>query len=221
MKIQSMIKNSMLLVAAMCVSFVMSSCEGDEGPMGPSGAAGTAGAQGATGASGPQGAAGIDGHSALTKSGKIEGTISGTRRDGTAFSETFSYEYTESLYESFSENNDYTWVYRYAEPSYNSPFVEMRLRLIDRDLETETLAVDQFYLDFIKEIDATTLFRFYVNNSDVEVSNYDSNPATGSLSFDFSFTGSNNSTQNDVTIEGSFTTGEGKLYRNVVSRKGN
>lgn len=221
MKIRSMIRNTMLLLAAVCVSFVMSSCEGDEGPMGPQGAAGASGAAGPQGATGPEGAAGLNGQSALTKSGKFEGTIAGTRKDGTEFSETFSYEYMESFYEAFREDQDYTWIYRYAESSYNSPYIEMRLQLIDRDQETETIAADQLYLNFIKEIDATTLFRFYLNTNDVEVSNYVYNPATGSLSFDFSFTGFSNSTENEAIIEGSFTTGEGKLYRNVVNRKGN
>lgn len=210
----------MLLLAAVCVSFVMSSCEGDEGPMGPPGAGGAAGPQGAAGAPGPQGAAGLDGQSALVKSGKFEGTITGTRADGTEFSEPFTYEYRESSYEAFREGHDYTWIYRYAEPSYNSPYMEMELYLVDRDLETETIEVDELYLYFFKEIDATTLFRFTAGTGDVEVSNYVYDATTGSLSFDFISIGSDNSTGNEATIEGSFTTGDGKIYRNVLNREG-
>ena len=223
MKMKLMIKNTMLLLAAVCVSFVMSSCEGDEGPVGPQGPAGAAGAQGPKG---DQGAPGQDGESFVLKSGKFEGTVTGTRQDGTEFSEEFSYEYTYSTIEAyFSEENDYICLYRFESLGMGeeSPYIDICLRRDDAGLETEAIVVEDLDFAMIKEVNPNTVFVYWMdaNEGEVELSDYVYDEETGSLSFNFTHTGTDNSTGNESTITGSFTTGEGKLYENIVYRKGN
>jgi hypothetical protein len=75
---------SLFLASAMVL---LGACAGDDGAPGPKGDAGTQGDPGAAGAEGE------DGTDAVSKLGYFQGTVSGHRQDGTAFSESFSYEY--------------------------------------------------------------------------------------------------------------------------------
>jgi hypothetical protein len=211
------IKNTTLLLAV-SASLALFSCEGDQGPVGPQGAAGATGATGPTGATGATGAAG---EAAMDKTGSFTGTLTGTRQDGTAFSETFTYEYSEEPYEGFYDENDYAWVYRYSKPNYDAPYAEIRLHVTDKGLETETITADYIYFQFYKEIDSQKMFRFSLNSGNVETSNFSYDAATGKLSFDFTYHGTDNSTGNDATVTGTFTTGSGKFYKDIVSRKSN
>lgn len=214
MKFSNLIKTTTLIVSAFCLSFAMSSCEGDEGPAGPQGPVGATGATGATGA------IGATGKSAMYQTGYFEGTISGTRQDGTAFTEDFRYEFSEEAYEGFYGDNSYSWIYRYEDASWESPYMEIRLNITDKGLETESITGDYIYGYFFQEVSPNTLFRFSVGSPEVEVTNLVYNNETGALSFDFSYTGTDNSTGNEATITGTYSTGEGKFYKNMIGRKG-
>ena len=72
---------------ALLAASLFTACSGEDGDPG---VAGEAGAKGDQGTAGTPGAAGED---AAAKNGYFSGTIKGTRRDGTAFEETFTYEY--------------------------------------------------------------------------------------------------------------------------------
>jgi hypothetical protein len=73
---------------ALLAASLFTACSGEDGDPG---VAGEAGAKGDPGDTGTQGVAGED---AAARNGYFSGTIRGTRRDGTAFEETFNYEYS-------------------------------------------------------------------------------------------------------------------------------
>jgi hypothetical protein len=79
-----MMKKVRLLLYALTASVALAACSGEDGEPGP---------KGDTGAKGDTGEKGDAGEDAASRNGYFEGTIKGTRRDGTAFEETFKYEY--------------------------------------------------------------------------------------------------------------------------------
>ena len=79
---------------ALSIAFV--SCSGEDGEPGPQGATGATGETGETGDQGPAG-------EGFEKVGYFQGTVSGNRTDGTAFTETFKYEYGSPIL-SFEDN---------------------------------------------------------------------------------------------------------------------
>jgi hypothetical protein len=206
------IKHSTLLLAVIA-SLALVSCEGDQGPTGPQGPAG------AKGDAGPTGATGAQGDPALKKTGSISGTIKGTRQDGVAFNESFNYEYAEEPIEGFDGQNTSFWLERYSEPNYNSAYAEIRLRVQDKGLQTENIYADYLYFYFYKELSVNKAFTFSLGSNKIQISNYKYDASTGKLTFDFTYVGTDNSSGNEATITGSFTTGSGKFYKDVVSRK--
>jgi hypothetical protein len=232
-------KRSGLLLLAFCISFALSSCEGDEGAIGPQGEQGEQGAQGDkgdkgnkgddgddgdNGDDGDDGEDGKDGKDALTKVGFFEGTITGTRSDGTPFKETFKYEYVTSLDQTMEDN----WFNptRYGQSTLESgPYISINAQVLNKGTENETLRPNQFSFRFSKEIDNKlfSMRAFLYYDSNIEISNYVHNMTTGVVSFDFTYTGTgrvDNTTGNALTITGKFNSGK-NVYADVVSRKGN
>jgi hypothetical protein len=92
-----MVKIFRLFVFAFLAASFLTACSGEDGDPG---AAGEAGAKGDKGDAGTDGE---DGEDAAAKNGYLQGTIKGTRRDGTAFEEpfNFAYVYGEQKYDPF------------------------------------------------------------------------------------------------------------------------
>ncbi|HYF70299.1 MAG TPA: collagen-like protein [Ohtaekwangia sp.] len=222
--------NRSTAIALFAISFSMLSCEGEEGSIGPKGDTGAQGEQGLQGEQGIPGEDGSGNESILVKAGYAEGTITGTRQDGTEFTETFKYEYAPELeimnHGGMQLNAVYLRRYGNAGGNYesNTSFFQFGFY---RD-ENDNLVPQQFVLQFTKVIDATSVFSFSANNyiimqeglALIETTNYVYDEETGVLTFDFSYTdevGNQNTTGNPVTITGSFNSGH-KIYKNIVMR---
>lgn len=213
-KIYQVISRS-TLIALCAVSLSMFSCEGEEGPAGP---------QGDAGVPGPQGEPGEAGETLLSKVGYFEGTITGTNRDGEDFTETFRYEYGEMTptLTGAGEGDGFELTRYGSAVAGDGKFFGVEGFVDDGDLY-----IEDFYIEFLKEIDATSAFVFnayyyYYNENSVEfeITNFAHNDQTGIVTFDFSFSDSEgwyNSTGNPVTITGKFNSGH-KIYKNIVMR---
>ena len=79
-----MLKNLRLYFYVMMAALTLAACSGDDGDPGP---------KGDTGEQGTKGDTGEEGEDAASKTGYFQGTVKGHRKDGTAFEETFKYEY--------------------------------------------------------------------------------------------------------------------------------
>ena len=87
--IMNMLRN---LIFTVLTAALLASCAGEDGEIGPQGEQGEQGEQGDKGDTGDQGEQGEPGEYA-SKLGYFEGTVTGVRRDGTAFTEDFKYEF--------------------------------------------------------------------------------------------------------------------------------
>lgn len=234
--IANLIKKSSLLLLAAGFSIAMSSCEGDEGAVGPIGPKGDTGATGAAGEKGEPG-------TGMKKAGYFDGIIKGTRRDGTAFEESFKYEYTNETYQSMY-NPARTAVsginilrFRDAQPFENSPGLRITGYMGDDGSGNETFIAQDFYFIFGKELGTTQYFEFTASidyifgrtqgstNATLDVTNYAYDETTGALSFTYTYNdsyGASNTTMQPVEITGTFNSGDSKFfYTEIVNRKGN
>src|SRR6187551_2152563 len=118
----------------LCIAALIFSCQGEDGEPGPKGD------QGEQGVAGSAGAAGQDGEG-LEKEGFFEGTVSGNRKDGTAFSETFKYEYNFEA-EGFSlDENSGKYIFRIQrEEVLRNGALAMNLEVLNKGTATETIA---------------------------------------------------------------------------------
>jgi hypothetical protein len=139
---------------AIAACIALAACSGKDGDPGPQGEQGETGATGATGATGPAG------KSEFFKLGSVEGTVSGKRKDGTVFNETFKYEYTsDSLQAFFPEEGVNTLsIARYSNPAADAEFT-LNLQMAQGDALTPAAPTYSSYFRFIKEVDNNTLFR--------------------------------------------------------------
>lgn len=153
--------NYFLVLALLIVS-----CQGDEGEIGP---AGPQGEQGIQGLQGIQGTPGQNGKDAYEKLGFVEGTITGVRRDGIPFNETFKYEYSNLSYSNGFKFDNALGKYFYIIDRRLSPgtipYFIMYCEVANKDQANETLVLNTtwyYYVDldflFEKELDPNTLF---------------------------------------------------------------
>lgn len=199
-------KHIKFLTHLIVISSLLFACDGgDPGPEGPQGPQGAQGEQGTPGEQGPEGVAGKDGQG-YVKAGYVEGTVSGNRKDGTAFTETFKYEYAENstIYFDVDPFTGKTYFIIYREGDTDNSSVYMQFSVEDPGTENETVAFGSEYLydpvfelEFTKEMDESTLFYIEANAKtygssfwqmigDAEIETY--NFATddeGRLMFDF------------------------------------
>lgn len=165
----------LLFYTLLTACFLLGACQGEDGEPGPTGDTGLQGEKGDKGDkgdAGEDGANGEDGEDGVgfEKRGFFEGTVSGTRKDGTAFAESFNFEYGPG-YEGFGQHY-YTGLptfelYRTGNPIDESNYFYAEYNVIDKGLATETLSwgetgeyTDNGSFQIIKEISPTTLFRF-------------------------------------------------------------
>jgi len=226
-----------LFLIALAASF--SSCgDGDDGPQGPKGEQGDKGAKGDKGDkgdTGDTGDTGTKGTGYYSKSGYFQGTVTGTRRDGDEppFTETFKYEYAYDMNEGVRDGQIRLVRGDSTDDDEGSPYLNMSLNVVNEGTPQETLEVIGFNFNMRKVVENNMIFQFsagfdFGDDSDnavtITITNIVYNKTTASLTFDFTYTSSDtgayNSTNNPVTITGSFNSGTGKVYPNVVSRKG-
>jgi hypothetical protein len=140
-------------------------CKGKDGEPGPAGATGEKGPAGAAGAQGPAGQS----FQQARENGFIKGTIKGTRRDGTAFQEPFEYKMAYSG-EGFEKANSLTHVldlYRTEKPFVSDDMWGAYLKVIvnNKGAANQEVKFGNFYLTFMKQLDASTRSLFYFNGS--------------------------------------------------------
>jgi hypothetical protein len=136
------------------VSAALAACSGEDGDPGPQGEQGEKGPQGEQG---PQGNPGIG---AAYKTGSVEGTVAGKRKDGTAFSETFKYEYTFNNVQAFYQDDGETLfdVSRYLDPTGNGPSMFMELKQVSEGVLEPSSTSYSINFDFQKELNNDDLF---------------------------------------------------------------
>jgi hypothetical protein len=129
---------------------LLAACSGEDGDPGP---------QGDQGLKGDQGNQGIAGNNGYQKLGSLQGTVVGTRKDGTAFSEPFKYEYTGDSVHGFTSPNGVKNinVSRYLN-SFADSYMHLGLKSEDEIL-TPSSATYSCYFNFIKQLDSETMFK--------------------------------------------------------------
>jgi hypothetical protein len=183
-----------LAIGLLLSALIFTGCKKKEGAQGPQGPAGP---QGPTG----QGLAG-------TNSGFITGTVTGTRTNGTPFTEPFSYTYYFG--NSSGTLDTLTWGsgYRFSMArsvndifSYNYSSIDVMTAL--KSSSTGTLSFD---FGFEKSLGNNQLFRFSASTYTATATGLSYNASSGLFSgtLNVTFPGSQNNTGNPATIVGSF-----------------
>ena len=178
------------IIAFSLLMITMSSCS-KKGDMGPSGQQGD---QGATGTI------------VLKTDGYIKGTLTGMRRDGTLFSETFSYStcfYEESYIDSMSPTQYVFKILRTVDAVNQSG---ARLMLLASSLSPTTIAATDLDFSLIKSTGTTGLYFALTSSVSPSISNVTYDRSTGIVTGNFivNILGVDNNTGNAANITGSF-----------------
>ena len=160
----------LFIIASM---LMMSACSGEDGEVGPKG---DPGADGAVGDKGDTGDQGIPGDYSA-KLGYFEGTVSGKRTDGTAFSYPFKFEfaYGGDMYDGnildLNRFETFGGAVAYKTTGYTFD-VEKGYALFSTFVDNGDWEPFDFRFGFVKELTSTTLFKLQAAPYDQEV-NYD------------------------------------------------
>lgn len=143
------------LIVILFIAILIGCQKGDPGPTGP------AGADGATGATGPTGPAGADPSQAYIN-GAFAGTVTGTKKDGTALNEAFNYTYSYGL-EAFEPSSTSTLnLHRTNKYGDNSSELSLALLITNKGLANQSTALisdsDLNYFSFLKETSPGNLY---------------------------------------------------------------
>ena len=208
----------MLLGAAMvALSIGFTACEGDQGEIGPKGDPGAKGDQGAPGAQGPKGDKGEIGDKESASFGNVELTISGTDVKGNPYTEVVDFKYLldeHPMYSYWSKDGDSEDYYFYigrehkvqAKADEGSRSVVSSLTMALHQSEGE-LVLENFELNALFIVGNTYHFaETWLESSALEaedfvISNYAFNVETGSLTFDFTYSYSDDM-EESVNIDG-------------------
>ncbi len=158
---------------------VMSACSGDDGAIGPQGDPGENGAPGEKGDQGDQGAPGEQGIPGdySSKMGYFEGTVTGHRQDGTAFSEPFKFEFAYGVDKyngvdlHLNRFETLTGAVAYGLSGYSAN-VERGFAMLSTFVDGDAWEPYGFDFGFMKELNSTTLFELRARPY-VEDVNYD------------------------------------------------
>lgn len=159
---------------------------------------------GPTGATGPQGPSGVvtsmsDGH--------ITGTLTGTRRDGTTFSEPFSYTYyfggQSGELDSLSATSYNFSLARSNNDILGAHYASLNIATTSKSASTGTLDA---YFNYERLIATNKMFYFSGSASGGTVTSFSYNATTGLCTGNFNITipGIQNNTTNNATVMGSF-----------------
>lgn len=163
-----------------------------------------AGPKGDTGAQGPQGPV-----LNMTSGGYVTGTITGTRKDGVAFNEPFSYTYYfpgmggSGTLDSLGSSNYNFNVQRQVADIFSSSYCNFDITTTSKTASIGTLDIN---FSFEKALSSSKYFSFYGFNSVTTATGLSYNASTGLFSgvFNVTISGGNNSTGNSATLVGSF-----------------
>lgn len=162
--------------------------------------------KGDMGPSGQQGDQGTTGTITLKTDGYIKGTLNGMRRDGTLFSETFSYSicfYEESYIDSMSPTQYVFTILRTVDAVNQSG---AKLMLNASSLSPISIAATDLDFSLIKSTGTKGLYFDLTSNVSPSLSNvtYDRNTGIVTGNFIVNILGSENNTGNAANITGSF-----------------
>ncbi|MBT1711509.1 hypothetical protein KK062_24920 [Fulvivirgaceae bacterium PWU5] len=155
--------------------------------------------------------------------GYFEGIIEGTRVDGTPFSETFQYAYRPNVW----VGGDSLKLHRRLRDEAHAPYLQLDVAIQHRGTAQEALVPLYLAFEFSKALSATTQFYLYAEyygrnySSDLKITRYDHDQATGAMRFDFAYDGNgqnDNSTNRSLRIRGSFISGTEPVFAQVVNR---
>ena len=173
------------------------------------------GDMGPAGSKGPKGATG--GTDVITD-GYIKGTINGFKKDGTAFTETFTFTTSYSVEQSSVDSLSPTsYNFNITKGAIDHPFTEFKaeLHFNANSLSPVTTTTASFGMAFMKSSGADA-FVFGTASSGItpSISNVVYNKTTGTITGDYivNINGSQNTTSNFANITGSFKTTIAQLY---------
>lgn len=185
------------------------SCQGEDGAVGPQGTQGDQGQQG------PQGSPGM---SSTQKDGFIKGTISGKRKDGTAFQESFENNYRYYA-EGFRKESglDKLSLFRSGEAA-SSNAIHFDLLVHNKGTSTQQVQIRDYYMDFLKKLSNNEAFAVNVEAlfKDLTVV-YPIAPTNTTYDFDFVF----QSYGGEVSYEYIYDQTTGKRYYGFKTVGGN
>jgi hypothetical protein len=149
-----MLKNFRLYFYVLLAAMILAACSGDDGDPGP---------KGDTGDQGTKGDTGEEGEDAASKVGYFEGTVEGTRKDGTPFEETFQYEYVFGN-EVFSGNDILLQRFETASGAIANAISEGTMQekgyiKFAASKDGQAIAPNDLHFFFTKGINATQLFQ--------------------------------------------------------------
>ncbi|AYB30130.1 hypothetical protein [Chryseolinea soli] len=192
-------KHVVRLLMLLAIVF-LANCAGKDGDPGPAGKDGSNGVDGKDGTNGTNGTNGTDGTNGpstfITTAGGIKGTVSGNRRDGTAFSEAFNYNLaTEKggvvkVPQTGISLIEFT---RYGEPGADRHMTmvlkyEKNSISVLRENLRAFLAYPDMWFSFSKELPGNSLFSFssYANFNDI-TAYWPISPAENDAKYHFEF----------------------------------
>ncbi len=221
-----MIKNYLKIALILSLGLILINCEGEDGAAGLAGTSGTDGINGTDGTSGTDGTDGAngndgtngDGFDELTKYGAVAATLTGTRPDDEAFTQTSNFKFTSSSGQFFKNNGEiqvngddiYFTIIRSIDPttSFGPPINQSTIYLTvnDAGLATQSFEVTMYInnLTIVSEdLKQFTLSSEFEDDGS-GITNYSFDNTTNTLSFSYSFedNGFENSTGELLNISG-------------------
>jgi hypothetical protein len=181
-----------LALAMIATAAIFSACKKKEATQGPAGPAGPAGANGVV---------------PMSTDGYIKGTVSGTRKDGTPFNESFDFKSywgsPSGTLDSIS-NNDYQFEISRGEDIWGSNYSSFNINTTTKTASTGTIS--NIYFTITKPLGTNKQFVFSVFNSTATATGISYNTSTGLYNgtFSCSVPGFFNTTGNTAVLTASF-----------------
>ncbi len=188
-------------------ALLFTSCKKEEGPKGD------------------MGEAGANGTVATHSDGFIKGTVSGTRQNGTAFSETFEYKtYSQAESGRLDSNSIASYnfnIYRSQGDIVNPNYAEINITTTSKTATTGNISLSQFA--FTKSMGSNKKFEFMLSGTPSATINgltYNASSGLFSGTFSINVNGFQNSTGNTATISGSFEATMTQIYNFIHTGNG-
>lgn len=168
---------------------------------------------------GPAGANGSNGVVPTSTDGFIKGTISGTRQDGTAFSETFEYKnYWGGPSGTLDSNNavSYDFMIKRGSDYFGENSATITVNTTSKTATSGNIDLNNF--TYVKSLGSNKRFEFSTfgtPSATVTGLSYDQSSGKFTGNYTFSVSGFQNSTGNTATISGSFEATMTQLYNLV------
>lgn len=178
--------------------------------------------KGDTGPNGSSGTNGIDGVVPTSTDGFIKGNISGTRQDGTAFSEAFDYQnYWETASGTLDSNSMASYDFKISRGTgniLNTNKASISVNTVSKTASSGNITLNNF--SFTKSLGTNKEFEFRVTGSPITtITGLVYNQTTGLFTGNFSFSvpGFQNTTGNAATVSGSFNATITQMYNFMIN----